>query len=203
MSLQFHRLPNKIRARNEIVFQYRALTGNLAIPADKEYWTLCHHQYKHQRSEINQMCAWGLIKPEQFHGVDFNHYKIKRNRERHPTAHWHEGDWLDIIHTEKNFRPAIVYLDTQNIAGGKIAYTMLGDTLSRTSRPDCDGLILFWNVAMINPHSGEVYTEEDIVEGVNLTVGRAVLSYWKDNIENYVYRGSRTPMRTYIFVRKQ
>lgn len=201
--VQFHKLPNKIRARNEIIKQYRALTGNFSIPKDKEYWTLCNHQYKHQWSEINQMCACGLIKPEQFHGVDYNSYKINRNKERHPKAHWHFGDWLEIIHS-RDFHPAIIYLDTQNIAGGKIAYTMVGDTLARASRSDCKGLILFWNVAMKNPHSGEVYTEQAIVEGVNLVVGKAILSKWEPKVRNYAYNSTtRTPMQTYIFVRRK
>src|SRR5271157_5603868 len=100
----------KLEARKENARLYRDLSKRNTIPATREYWCLCNRQFRRPTSEINQMGDLLGFRKNQFHGVDFDELKIKRNKRLHPEAHFYAGSWEDVI-VENDFNPALVYLD--------------------------------------------------------------------------------------------
>jgi hypothetical protein len=106
--------PNKIsyRQRN-IIDQYCRFLGN-SVPPDFQYWTLCGANHK-PGAEFDQITNSGLVKASQFHGVDNDPLIIQQNSEYHPSANWYCGDFVDVLHRQAHWKPAIIHVDTINM----------------------------------------------------------------------------------------
>ncbi len=109
----------KTLAREDtIIKKYFELTGNSCIPIDREYWTMCGQctddlGNPNKHSELDQILSSGLIKPSQFHGVDYTESVIDLNKKAYPDISFHCGDFGDVLASySKKFNPAIVNADT-------------------------------------------------------------------------------------------
>jgi hypothetical protein len=188
--------PHKIAARAEGIRIYREFSGHFSLPEDRQMWSLCSRQTKAADSEINQMVAADLIRPEQFHGVDRDANLIADNCLDHPRARWYAGEWCDVI-MEASWNPGLVYLDTTALAG-KIALNMAATTLRLCPA----NTVVLLNVMQTSPYSGKPGLEDD---GFLSALGKRVpdLPDWcpSSGIQQFEYVANRTKMRTYAFGR--
>ena len=186
----------KIKAREENVRLYRALSGLRSIPKNKQYWTLSSLQTTDPESEINQMVGMGLLTKDQFWGVDRDQELVSLNRQNHPDAHFPDaGDWEDVILGQEDFNPAMVYLDTLNEAG------RLSLNLTAFTMPLCSaGTVLLVNVAQSSRYR-EVAESDKFIAGLRKRVPD-LLRDWTIHEDCFEYCGRTTRMRTYAFYRK-
>ena len=201
---EYSKLEWKIKAREENVKLYRELTGNHSIPRHKGYWTLCHVQSLEGNSEINQICNSGLIVKEQFFGVDqdddLNHPNlIDQNKIWHPEANWYKGEWTDVIQHHDNFNPALIYLDTTNLARYRQAAMLVAPTMHL-----CEiNTLLLANVMLNNPRSKEQYNPSEFLRNLERHVSPFELEKWKSTIKNFIYSSSGlTTMITYVLYKE-
>lgn len=200
IDLEFDKLKGKIKARKAFVKFYRDFTKAHSLPPEKQYWTLCNKQSKEPGSEINQLVDSGLITPNQYYGIDLNEKNIKISKENHPTAHFYQGEWTDVITRKMHlFNPAIVYLDTTYVGTSKNAYRITQHTM-RLCPP---GALLFINVMLNNPHSGKDISVEDFPKNLGKSLSPAIAGLWDaGNGIYYEYTATGlTTMGTYIFRR--
>ena len=198
---QFDNSVDKFEARKKNVEFFRSKTGLESIPPRQCYLTLCGLQSDEPTSEINQLVNMGLIKKTQYYGVDRGRRTIRDNRKTHPTAKWFLGEWRDIIST-RNFRPAIIYLDTINFVGAETVIELTEQTMYFCPV----GTFLFINVMLNNPHSGKsgaIYDEEEFIKKLNdaLTVDYGEDFHSFSRCFVYYSETHLTKMCTYIFRR--
>jgi hypothetical protein len=186
---------HKFNARTENVGIYRRLTGLSSIPADRGYWTLCNLQPASLDSEIEQMVASGLITKEQFHGIDKDKEIIIHNRATHPKAHWHHGDWTQIVLNSSAFNPSLVYLDTTSFADNHIGMNMVSATMMRCPA----GTVMLANLMLNDPRSHRQFDENQILRNIERQVPSLELELWRHDIESYRYSATgKTFMITYV-----
>ena len=109
--------PQKVNSRTEaIILPYRHYFHN-SIPTPKQYWTMCGAHFDETgklKGECGQLTQDGLIKPEQFHGVDREESIIKKNKKHYPEINWYCEDFRDAMAEaaiEGWFNPAIINYD--------------------------------------------------------------------------------------------
>ena len=123
--------PRKQAARDATIINlYRQLRGP-SIPLDKQYWSMCAHCANKdgiiEGSELDQIIKAGLIKQEQFHGVDNFRDKntgeltIYNSNSQYSGCHWYGEDFLIAMQEEQSagkFNPEIVNADLINMHEG-------------------------------------------------------------------------------------
>ncbi len=122
--------PKKQKARYEtIVSQYRSNFGN-AVPADKQYWTICGQCATADGQqllgcELWQIIKGGLITANQFHGVEINPEIHKLNVKAFPEINWYNNDFYRAMVVAKasgHFNPAVVNADFPHTPDGGAGY---------------------------------------------------------------------------------
>jgi hypothetical protein len=198
IGIQYDMLKYKVQARKKLARFYYNITGQVSIPADKQYWTLCAMQTNRTTSEINQLTKLGLITKEQFNGVDRSEEIIKANKETHPEASWYFGEWDTVLRrNSKKFNPAIVYLDFTSMAMTRAVINMVLQTMSL-----CElDTFVFVNVMLNNPRDPRVrFKKEDFIEKLYHTTYKEFIDKWKFYNQAIVYCATGwTRMATYPF----
>lgn len=190
----YHENEFKLNARKENVDIFRRVMGLDRIPSDREYWTLCNYQPQTEGAEIVQMERLGLINSTQFHGVDRAEHIISQNRAWHPNAHWHHGEWIDVIESS-DFNPAMIYLDMTSFTDHWIATGIA----TRTMMACPSGTLLLINTMMNDPRSRRVFDPTTIVSNMPNKVPPSELKQWDTKIENYMYSATgKTDLITHI-----
>jgi len=189
---RYDQLKNKILAREQCVRYYQLETGRIAIPG--QYWSLCGEQSTKDTSEINQLVRLGLIRKNQFYGVDKNRFLIKRNMLNHPMAHWFHGEWSDVIYNQADFRPSIVFYDST----GMMSTEQEKDTVRATLHLSPRGTFLFFTSMLNNPRRpSQKITEKDITDIYERISGFECCSQRR---AVYVYHSTRhTRMIIHVF----
>lgn len=176
----------KARARNVKVFQ--RLTGLQTIPESSEYWTLCASQPPKDgksSSEIVQLIKSNFLVPDQFHGVDRNKGLIQQNKKWHPKAHWHDGEWSDVIR-DHDFNPAMVYLDTISFINTSGTADLVANTM-----PLCPpNTVMIVNAMMNDPRSRKRFNYKDLVELICKRAGSFELNKWRRKVECFDYNAT-------------
>jgi len=124
----------KLQAREWMARWYLERTKG-PLPARLQYWTLCCRQSTDARCELLQLSGLGLFSKEQFVGVDLDSSLVEANRQDHPEATWHCGDWEEVLHREHaagRYRPGLVHLDTLCRVGSETMTRLLRATMVRT-----------------------------------------------------------------------
>jgi len=188
----------KLAAREENVAVYRKLTGLHAIPAHKQYVTLCARQTDSPNSEINQMLRLGLIhSKKQFVGIDMVEELIVFNRATHPDAHWvlQCDGWQEAL-LSFDFNPALIYLDTEHIADRK-AQNLVAQTMALCPVET----VILLNVAQSNPWY-PTQEQGEFLAGLAKRVPN--LKNWEpeQGVVTFDYVSYRTVMRTMAFYLK-
>lgn len=192
------------RKSNMDIFYY--VRGLSKIPKNKFYQTLCHLQDDSPGSEINQYISSDFLMPPQFVGVDNDEELIKINRKYHPQSLFIPGDWIDVINNQKNFDPAMVYLDTINELRSPIASRILSKTMW-LCKPKT---LIVANFCANNPRKGnqggQLFDENIIIENMIKSEHPAFFKEWnidkntnKFRCVSYLYRTNKAWMRSYIF----
>lgn len=117
---------DKVESRKKIIIDlYRQHFGK-HLPENKLYWTMCADCQKNnkilEKSELHQIIYSGLIKKEQFRGVDINKNIIKNNKKiKGMKQNFIYGDFYKIMASQPfdtqdenkdDFSPGIVNYDT-------------------------------------------------------------------------------------------
>lgn len=144
--------PRKHAARETTIIElYQNLRGP-SIPEDKQYWSMCAQCANKdgiiEGSELDQIVKAGLIKPEQFHGVDTSK-EIYDNNSLYPVSHWYKKDFLlemKLAQEAGRFNPEIVNADLLNMP--EIAAKKAGQILGFLSDFDHTDAIVVLNVVL-------------------------------------------------------
>ncbi len=199
METRYHDLEVKRRARARNVKIFRKLTGLNSIPKSHEYWTLCASQPQNGKSasEIVQLVKNGFLVPDQFHGVDRNKQLIQQNRKWHHKAHWHAGEWSEVIR-DHHFNPAMVYLDTISFIN-----TMSTADLVSNTMPLCPpNTVMIVNAMMNDPRSRKKFDYRDLIELICKSMGSFELKKWRRDIPGFEYNATGyTHMMSLVFVK--
>ena len=136
--------PKKIAARQATIIEpYRELFG-FEVPSDKQYWTMCGRSAEDDgtfkiKSELGQTLEAGLIKPNQFHGVERKKDWFKLNQACRNDVNWYCGDFFSVMEENKTkgrFSPAIVNADLITMPETSMPYIAnIMDLLSRGNAP--------------------------------------------------------------------
>lgn len=190
----YYESEQKLRAREENVKLFRELTGLYSIPSDRQYWTLSALQRTTPTSDINQMLSLGLLQSKaQFFGTDRVEWVIERNRVNHPEATWIVGEWEECITEFEPFVPAVVYLDTESLAG-RVALNMAATTMKLCPQ----GTVLLLNVMQSSRYRSPMETPEFITA---LSKRVPNLTEWvpEGGVKVYDYCSNSTLMRCFAF----
>jgi len=223
---QFHNCPRKQLARlDTIIRPYRSHFAPI-LPSEKQYWTMCGTHAENgefQRgSELGQMLDAGLIKVNQFVGVDKKPLVIEENREAMPEGKWICGDFFKVMRNayfEGAFNPGIVFVDSLHLC--KRGASLLARVMALLERAKIDKVMLVCNVMFDNPRSpkrGKIWddnADEKVSQYSREFVSELDEHYefrmswrsgnWCYDQKPYLYEGtgdkSRTWMVTYEFRR--
>lgn len=219
---KFYGCPVKKQARQDTIINiYRELFHN-SLPKDKQYWTMCSMQTDdkanfQEGSELGQMLSSGLLKEEQFYGVDIVEPYIINNRKAKPNAHWFCKDFLTqmkIAHKEGWYNPAIIFADLLHMKSR--ASLVASEILLFLESRNIKDVMLVTNIMLTNPHARIQIKESEAIEEANSIVGEFYQwkefrmawreGVWKDYPEYYLYKGtgtrSATRLATFIFYNK-
>lgn len=171
------------------------------LPPDLQYWTLCSRQSRDPRSELMQLSGLGLCSREQFVGVDLDPALVDANRQDHPEATWHCGDWEEVVHREHaagRYRPGLVHLDTVCHTGSPGMTRLLRATMLRTAA----GVPVVLNAMSSDPRSErKMDPAKELCRGLS---ARECAEWGLDGrLETLTYRNSdsRTDMTMVFIVR--
>lgn len=188
----------KIDVRNINNNFYTEITGQVSIPINKQYVTLCNLQSANEFSEINQLVRTGLIKKSQFIGIDNNKELINENKKLHPEATWIFGDYLEVIenlYLQNKFNPAYIYLDSTSLAEHSVIVNMIASTMFWSPQ----NTILFANMMCNNPRGKQKYCPKKTWDDICKNVPPGILHKWSPIIPNYEYSTTnKTKMATLI-----
>lgn len=122
--------PKKHAARQATIVEIYQKCFGPRLPQDKQYWTmsaLCSDGDRiRPGSELDQITEAGLIRTEQFYGVDIDRH-IYENNAKYVGPHWYHGDFLGQMVKKYNqnpsgFNPAIVNADLINMPARAASY---------------------------------------------------------------------------------
>lgn len=190
----------KLAARVENVRVYRELSGRMAIPEGKQYWTLAALQTCNPTSEIEQMVTLGLCTKEQFYGLDEIVELTEQNRVNHPTAHWFTGEWHAVISHLEGFNPELIYLDLTSMADSRES----ADITYRTIKQCPPDTVLLVNVALTNPYTGHQTEITPLLENVTDKMTDEEIAEWNlENFPMFSYNGSGCTVMCTVGLRRK
>lgn len=205
--------PKKQNARNEtIIAAYRKHFGH-SIPGNKQYWTMCGQCSSPAGNPLMgcepiQVINEGLIKPEQFIGVELNPDIHKLNVQAMPELCFINDDFYSAMvksHVDGHFNPGIVNADLPRTPDGGGSY--ISKILAFLSDAT-DDVLLIANLILRMKY----YTVKDgnyVVKKLNkYPPFRYAMSKGNWTLINQFYEyngagqtGSRTYMGSFIFVK--
>jgi hypothetical protein len=94
--------PRKQRARIETILS----NG----PVDNQYWSMAGLSTT-PGCEVDQVLEAGLIRPDQFHGVEIDETIYDANVAARPALAWHHGDFFETMWRFEGFDPSLVNAD--------------------------------------------------------------------------------------------
>lgn len=201
---------SKTAARHDtIVYPYFKLFGK-PVPENEQYWTFAgncadNNGNLNEESEPVQMVECGLIKPEQFFGVDISESVIETNRKLLPRYNWFNGRLSQIAKKQKDFNPAIINIDHHKMIGR--ASSDLFSMISLLTTATKTGILVIFNVLTQNPYNGKADTDANIM--TTLHRNRHFQNFIKEfrlfERGAYNYGGTglgRKNFRTFIFYKK-
>lgn len=152
---------SKRKARIETVIKPALSVFPNGLPKNKQYWTLCAEQVRHDNSEIVQLVNSGLIFEEQYYGIDSDEELITGNRERFPNANFFHGTfyWQLSSYSFENFNPGVIYMDTTGSVNTQ--KDDIAGVLNLMTSRDLRGVLVVVNVVM--NHRGIKDTPESIM----------------------------------------
>jgi hypothetical protein len=155
----------KIKAREDTTIHAIHQVYGKAIPKGTQYWTLCGLS-EGEGTELDQITKTGVVKPEQFYGVEVSPIVYERNRRIKTRAHLLHGDFLQVMHgynNEGKFNPAVVNYDSTSMTKG--AARTLAGIFQLLSNKSFAPIILIANVVLT--HRNHVESFEEFIEHLN------------------------------------
>jgi hypothetical protein len=202
---------NKQRARMDTTIQMYRKYFESSLPKNQQYWTMAGNcstkDYKPlEGSEPWQILHEGLIKPEQFRGVEINPESYQMNKKAWPNLKWYPIDFYRALLNELSFQPGIVNMDSFFTPEKGCDY--LGQIMYLLTYRNISHCLLFANLIVKGRYYKEVtleYVIDKLQENINFQSAWDS-GEWLFHPEVYRYPGwgkrSKTRMATFIFVKK-
>lgn len=203
MTVRFGTCPTKREARQQSVIDtYRTVTGQDRIPEGCQYWTLCGpmangHGWFYPSCELHHVVDGGLVRPEQFYGVE----KLLKRAEANQQAAeaFAEDDRPKLFHGDLitvlgehllagQLRPALVNLDTMHYptAGAQLLAKTL-NILGQAPGPT----VVIWNVILKRARFGRHFTWQDVRHALNsIALFRSLRNGWATGSMFFEYDGT-------------
>lgn len=205
--------PKKQQARLEtILVQYRLHFGN-AVPADKQYWTICGQCADPDGEPLNGCEIWqlledGLIEPGQFHGVEINPAIHELNVRAFPEINWHHDDFYRAMVAAQDrgeFNPAVVNADLPKTPDGGAAYISKVMALLTATTKEVMLVVNLITKSRYYPSKDGGYIIERMSKMPQFKYAVAE-GKWDWGNQYYFYKGSglksKTHMATIVFIKK-
>jgi len=106
--------PKKIESRNETIIKTYRYYFQDSIPQDKQYWTICGKCQPNTLSEPIQIINSGLIKQNQFIGIEISKEIYEFNKINNPDLNFINNDFYYALmehNQNKILNPAIINAD--------------------------------------------------------------------------------------------
>lgn len=191
--------PKKLEARLQtIIDQYRK---HFSYCVSGQYWSMAG-RCDGPGCEYDQIVSEGLVRPDQFHGVDHAPEVIKGNREDYPETNWHYDDfyWAMVkAQAAGDFRPSIVNADLIQTVDTGADY--IGKIMAIASSAQLLVANFIVGIRGRYKQRGSDYVMDKLL-GVP-SFRAAFRGGWEYGGECYVYPGtgkSRTTMASFVFV---
>jgi hypothetical protein len=198
----------KIIARQEtIINQYKKIYGNESIPIEKQYWTMCgnlsdNNNNINPHSEYAQIIQEGLIKPEQFCGVEIDETIYNRNKLILPDVKIYNDDFFKVLNKQalqNKFNPAVVNADLINMPEKGAEYISAIIALLSLIPGN---IMLVANIVLDSPYKGHLNKRQDVNIFLKYLFQQHKFNSFKHhwNFDNvcYKYAGNREHSRTYM-----
>jgi hypothetical protein len=166
-------------------------------PIANQYWSMAGNCTT-KGCEVDQILEAGLIKPEQFHGVEIDKRIYEANVQAWPDLAWHHGDFYDVMRGYPAFNPSLVNADLMQMAEtsadfiARILYLLV----------PFDAILL---ANFIMEHRGHKSTPDQVLERLSecQQFRYAMRNGWTYDGKCYLYPGtgnqSYTVMGTFTF----
>lgn len=197
----------KIESRYKTIIDlYRKIFKSESIPEGKQYWTMCGAHYKNNaplKGEFGCLIDSGLIKPQQFYGIDREEKIIEINKKYYPNINWIHGDFVDTMNhyiSKKQFFPAIINYD--GIMQPKFGVDYLKKIIITIDGNIPDEILLIANFVLTNPYNRSkelVFNLEDIVK--RLMKVHYLQDQWSIIRKGFYYKHKATTMGTVVFIK--
>jgi len=204
--------PRKESARRTtIIEQYREHFRH-SLPKEKQYWTLAGPCYDEEgklgkKSELFQMMNEGLIKEEQYYGIDNSEEIVEKNR-KVSSANFIHGDFSKqfLLASERpNFNPGIVYADFTRMAPSCVVAA--SNVIHCLTTQDISEVMVVVNILHKNPYGdSKKKTDPEVIWEMfvkNQRFNQAFQKGWEVLKKVYTYGGtgirSRSEMVSFIF----
>jgi hypothetical protein len=113
----------KIKARIDTTIHAVHQTFGKSIPVGTQYWTLCGRSVTkdgtlQKDSELDHVIRIGIVRPEQFYGVEISPSVYESNSRLETKAHLLYGDFLQVMgeyNNAGNFNPSVVNYDSTSM----------------------------------------------------------------------------------------
>ena len=170
-------------------------------PVADQYWSMAGLSTT-PGCEVDQILNAGLIRPEQFHGVEINRDIHDANVAAWPDLAWHHGDFFQVMRQYDGFNPSLVNADllqTVDTAADYVARIL--------------GLLVPFHAVLIAnfvmEHRGHQSRPDDVLRRLAQCqqFRYAMNNGWAYDGRCYLYPGtgrrSRTIMGTFMFRSRQ
>jgi len=207
--------PSKLEARSKsIIEMYRSLSKRDCIPDDQQYWTMCGNLCNEEggsnpNNELLQMVGSGLIRPEQFVGVEIYGPTHEKNVHAFPDIDLRHNDIVQELNLTAKaglLNPAIVNVDTPNLPAK--ASRILSKILKLLACVPKEDILVVCNVVMNNPYKNGSVSSVDENSFVYLMRNNV---RWQDCKDRWLWHGdlfsyrnhkNTVQMSTFVFSKK-
>jgi hypothetical protein len=175
----------KIKAREVIIISYQDMFYK-KMPKEKQFISLCSIQ-DGENCEIDQLLKSGLIKKQQYFGIDYNSDVIEFNKNKLPECNWLCGHMQYVMRKELN--PGIVNIDTLYMP--EKAINLAADILKLLNRRQIYEVMVVINMILKNRHHRcERNAISKAINSNNRFLRYFTEGEWQTNNDIYMYNGT-------------
>jgi len=190
-----------------IVNPYRMIFERDSIPEDGQYWSMCGAHSKNNKpikGEFGYITEKGLIRPDQYFGVDREEIIINENRNFYPNVNWINGDFIEELEKVVINNPKISIINYDGVMQPKNSTQYLKKIMTLVDyNVECE-LMLISNFILVNPYSKSEklkYSISDVLTELKKLYW--IPDHWHLYPESYQYSHSQAVMGIIIFVKEK
>ncbi len=190
-----------------IVNLYKEIFGRKSIPEDGQYWAMCGSHFnkdKPIKGELGYITEKGLIRPDQYFGVDREEIIIEENKRFFPNINWIHGDFVEELEKVVIYNPKISIINYDGVMQPKNSVQYLKKIMSLIDYNIGNELMLISNFILVNPYSKSErlkYSIFDVLKELKKLYW--IPDHWYLYPESYQYSHSQAVMGIIIFIKEE